>query len=836
MPQNSTPLKFRKFLDNVIANKIPDLDLSEFGLSYIPEEVCNLTFLKTLRVGDTKIYNFIFPENMGNLSSLEQLHIHNTQLEELPDSIFEIKSLKLLCLGGNMLRTINPNIIQLYNLEALHIAHNRFTEFPKEILSLINLRSLDISENAISFLPQEIRHLKRLQRFDIERNKFKIPKEILERNPKELIQYILDYQESRNRRALLEAKLIFIGSGGVGKSSLIKRLIKNEYDPKLTKTDGIEISDWSVKRKRDSIKLHIWDFGGQEIMHATHKFFMTSRSAYVVVINPRVQDKYGDLELEYWLKLIRSYAGIVPIVVVINKCEVHQMPIAKEELQSKYPNIVAFVETSCEKNVGIKELKNNIQKGIAKLEHIDDKLPETYFIIKEELEKINKDYIEYKEYEKLCKRIDPSFRPESKVTLVGLLHDLGVMLNFKENRMLKDTQVLNPEWVTQGVYQLINYPDLIKNKGILKVTELSKILDNNQYPTEKEQFYITDIMGHFELSFQLEGKSDTYFIPGAFPKDKPLFNWPYLASNLLRFQYHYDVLPTSIFSRFMVKIHRLIRKTDFWLNGVVIQFENCEALIKADFEEKTITVEVAGSGNRRVLLSIIREKFDDVHSNFKDINIKREIPIDNENKVLVSYDDLLLYEEANEESIFVPQLKTRFKVKYLLDGIEDEEIRKNRTLDSRKKAGVSMFISYSHSDEVLKDKLKTHLSNLANNNKIKTWDDREIPAGDEWEEEINNFLDTSEYILLLISSDFLSSKYCYSVEMQKAIERHNNKEAVVIPICLRSCDWSGAPFGKLQGLPKDMKPVTSWSNEDEAFTNIAKGISKSIENYLAKPH
>ncbi len=834
MKKKRTPIRFSDALEKIIVEQNPLLDLRVFSIAFIPPEVCSMTFLKVLYIGDINSSSIDFPNELKNLTSLEAFHIHGTGIEELPDAIFEIPNLKLLCLGGNRLSKINPKISNLKMLRELNLSKNSFTQFPKELLLLENLTSLRLSDNKLSTLPNEIVNLKKLRRLELYNNNFKVPKEILTTKPKQLIQYILDYKTAKTKRALLEAKLIFIGSGGVGKSSLIQGLTTNKYNPNLPKTDGIEISDWSVKRHTDKIKVHIWDFGGQEIMHATHKFFMTSRSAYVLVVNPRTQDKYGDSELEYWLKLIRSYAGIVPIVVAINKCEVHQMSIAKEDLKNKYPNIVGFVETSCEKKIGIDELNELIGKAIGKLEHIDDQLPEAYFDIKEELEKINKDYIEYGEYEDICRKIDPNFKVESKVTLVGLLHDLGVMLNFKENRMLRDTQVLNPEWVTRGVYQLINYPNLIKNKGVLKASELPIILDQLRYPNPKEQFFITDIMGHFELSFQLEGKTDTYFIPGAFPKDKPVFQWNYSTSNLLRFQFHYDVLPNSIFSRFMVKIHRHIRETDFWLNGVVIQYDNCEALIRADFEEKIITVEVGGSGNKRMLLSIVREKFEDVHSNFKDISIKQEIPIDSENKVLVSYDDLVLYEIANEEFIFIPQLKTRFKVKNLLDGIEDEETRKEKINDMKEGEGVSMFISYSRADEVLKDKLKAHLSNLVSNDKIRTWDDREIPAGNRWEEDINQFLETSEFILLLISSDFLASKYCMSVELKKAIERHDAKSAIVIPISLRSCDWSGASFGKIQGLPKDMKPVTSWPNEDEAFTDIAKGISKSIDTYLSK--
>jgi len=793
----------------------------------------NLSKIKRLFLGPQHLEVLSF-DNLDKLIQLEELHIHGTKLTELPEIVFELINLKVLCVGRNKLEKFGSNINKLKKLKVIYAPTNNFSTFPSELLTLTELRELNLSRNRLSHLPPEIKLLKKLKRLSLLDNKFKIPKELFGNKPKELIQYILDFQNAKNKLPLLEAKLIFIGSGEVGKSSLIQRLINNKFDPDLKKTDGIEISDWTVTRRNDNIKVHIWDFGGQEIMHATHKFFMTNRTAYVLVINPRNQDKYGESDIEYWLKLIRSYASAVPIVVVINKCETHQMSIAKEELQEKYSNIIGFVETSCADNIGISKLKNYIKKAIAKLKHIDDKLPITYFEIKKKLEDINKDYIEYKDYEKICKKIDPEFQSESKKTLVRLLHDLGVMLNFSDDRMLKDTQVLNPEWVTHGVYQLINYPELIKNKGILKASELPQILNDKLYPTSKEQFFITDIMRHFELSFQLEGKVDTYFIPGAFPKDKPLFKWSYFSSNLLKFQYHYDILPGSIFSRFMVKIHRYLRDTDFWLNGAVIQFENCEALIKADPEEKIISIEVGGNGNRRSLLSIIREKFEDIHCNFKDIQIKRQIPLDSENKILVNYDELILFEEAKEELIFIPKLKTKFKVKNLLNGIEEESNRLTKFSDFKTGNGVSLFISYSHADEVLKDKLKAHLSNLVNNNIIRTWDDREILPGNEWAKDIEYFLETSEIILLLISSDFLASKYCTSIELKRAIERHDKGDAVVIPISLRSCDWSGAPFGKIQGLPKDMKAVTSWPNQDEAFTDIVKGISKKIDSFQNK--
>ncbi|MBD2679725.1 MULTISPECIES: GUN4 domain-containing protein [Nostoc] len=144
---------------------------------------------------------------------------------------------------------------------------------------------------------------------------------------------------------------------------------------------------------------------------------------------------------------------------------------------------------------------------------------------------------------------------------------------------------------------------------------------------------------------------------------------------------------------------------------------------------------------------------------------------------------------------------------------------------------LRLFFSYSHKDEALRDELAKHLTILEWQGVISSWHDRKILPGEEWDHQINDNLNTADIILLLISSDFLFSKYCWDVEVKKAIERHNAREACVIPVILRSVDWSGAPFGKLQALPKNAEPVVSrnWHNQDEAFTDVARGIRAAAE-------
>ncbi len=152
--------------------------------------------------------------------------------------------------------------------------------------------------------------------------------------------------------------------------------------------------------------------------------------------------------------------------------------------------------------------------------------------------------------------------------------------------------------------------------------------------------------------------------------------------------------------------------------------------------------------------------------------------------------------------------------------------------------GLRIFYSYSHKDERLRRKLEMHLSVLQQEGLIAEWQDRNINAGTEWKSEVDTHLNTAHIILLLISADFLASRYCYSVEMKRAIEKQEAGEAHVLPVILRPVDWKGAPFSHLQTLPTNGTPVTDrkWHNQDEAFANIAQGIRKVIEKQATKAH
>jgi hypothetical protein len=146
---------------------------------------------------------------------------------------------------------------------------------------------------------------------------------------------------------------------------------------------------------------------------------------------------------------------------------------------------------------------------------------------------------------------------------------------------------------------------------------------------------------------------------------------------------------------------------------------------------------------------------------------------------------------------------------------------------------LSIFISYSHADEALKESLVKHLTPLKQMGLIDTWHDRKIPPGAEWKPEISRNLEAARIVLLLVSIDFINSRYCYEIELDKALEMHDEKRARVIPVILRSCLWQHTSFAKLQAVPKDGKPVNSWLDRDEALSSVAESVKQVAEELMS---
>ncbi len=300
---------------------------------------------------------------------------------------------------------------------------------------------------------------------------------------------ILDYyfRIFAAQRPLNEAKLILVGRGGVGKTSLVKKLLFNNFNEHETKTEGIAISEWHLTlHDSETIRLNLWDFGGQEIMHATHQFFLTQRSLYLLVLEGRQGGE--DADAEYWLKLIESFGTeddgtIAPVLIVLNKSSLNPFDLNRQALLRKYSFIKGFLVSDCKTGIGIKELRVSIEKEIDRLPHLRAAFPASWFAIKDKLASMPNNFITFAEYRALCQEAGEK-ECKSQDFLATHMHNLGVALNYKDDPRLRDTHVLNPRWVTSGVYALLNDPELLRRNGELRLNDVGRILDPVKYPRQ----------------------------------------------------------------------------------------------------------------------------------------------------------------------------------------------------------------------------------------------------------------------------------------------------------------------------------------------------------------
>jgi len=361
------------------------------------------------------------------------LNLGGLGLEEIPSRITELKQLKKLWLHSNNLKEIR-HINQLPSLQELYLYDNQIEEI-KGLENLPALTKIDLSDNQISELPHSILD-KGLPIFwslpkdendskgiYLKNNPCKTPPpEIIRRGNDAIGTYFKELDKSD--RLLNEVKVILIGDGGAGKTSVVRRLLGQGFDPEEKQTHGIKISDEIFPIESNDLKVNFWDFGGQEIMHSTHQFFLTKRCLYLLVLDSRKDEK-----AEYWLKYVRSFGGDSPVLIVINKTDENAVfDLNRKFLNQKYSNIKGYYHVSCkeEKNSGLQSLKTDLLEYLWNLELREAVFPANWFKVKDYFQEMRQDYISYPEYQNICKE-NGVYELDSQNILLGFLNDLGII-------------------------------------------------------------------------------------------------------------------------------------------------------------------------------------------------------------------------------------------------------------------------------------------------------------------------------------------------------------------------------------------------------------------------
>jgi internalin A len=638
-------------------SQLTQLSLGGNQITQIPEEIAQLSQLTQLHLDGNRITEI--PEAIAQLSQLTQLYLWNNQITEIPEAIAQLSQLTQLHLSHNQITQIPEELAQLSQLTQLNLSHNQITQIPEELAQLSQLTQLSLSYNQITQIPEAIRRLEKLETLDLRGNPLPIPPEILQGEkfyePGD-VRTILDfYFQTRDPNAteeLNEAKLLIVGEGDAGKTSLAQKLLDPNYKlkPQEPSTEGIDVLRWEFQQANGKpFRVHLWDFGGQAIYHATHQFFLTERSLYILLVDDRRENP----NLCYWLSIIELLSSKSPVFLVQNEKQDCRCQINVSQLRRDFDNLEKNYTTNLATHRGLDELKRAICHRITTLDHVGTPIPKPWANVRHVVENYaqRKTRIDVSEFFNLC--ATQGFNKSDKHAMLSLskyLHDLGILLHFQKDSTLKHLVILRPEWATNAVYKVTKNKQVIANCGYFTDDNLREIWSDDEYDDLHDE--LLQLMKNFKLCYEIPpDRSGRYIAPQLLPLEPPNYTWDDTDNLIVR--YEYDFMPKGILTRLIVEMHRLICRVDppqpplkrgensdllkvplkkgdlggspgvadrsdlVWRDGVLLTDGYANAEVIENYHQREIRIRVSGT-QKKTLLERIRYELWKIHSSYDD--------------------------------------------------------------------------------------------------------------------------------------------------------------------------------------------------------------------------
>ena len=623
--------------------------------------------LQSLDLHNTQIRNL---SPLSKLLSLQSLDLHNTQVKDF-SSLSVFHNLKSLDLTSTQIQDISP-LTELHNLKILKLSNTQVSNL-LPLAKLYKLQSLELQNTKVNDLSPltklrklhyldlkytyahditPLKGLRKLNRLGLSGLALQsIPKPLFNLNLPFIFNHVSDkkryieligstistqpislfQQDRRVIRAyydaelvdVREAKVIFLGDGGAGKTHTIKRILKNGTDDTIdTRTTlGISITNYPATGNNGPFRINFWDFGGQENMHAMHRCFLTERTCYVVVISNRWN---LDTQARYWLDNVRSFAPKAPVILAVNKWEgISACPMDTNRLYQDYPNlrdVTLYTAKGGDPADFTATLTRFIVRHAEELDSNAMQLPVDWAAIRQELVELadnNEWYIDHNKYYEICERhgLGGIENNPIRTWLLDWLNDLGVCFSHHENQ--NNYNVLNPRWLTSAIYILLNSNKNYSQNGIMPFGSIETLLEAPSWDKlcisderddipdyilteqgfhpktgtcvlrplsyEKEQWlHILAVMRKFELSYPVSNNEE--FIPALCDSEIPKNLYPTQYHSRISYEFRYSFLPDSVVQRLMVRMCRHRQFSALWRNG--FRFE--------ETSQKLITVVDAG--------------------------------------------------------------------------------------------------------------------------------------------------------------------------------------------------------------------------------------------------
>ena len=722
-----------EFIGNLPA--LQSLNVSYNRLTKLPEFIGNLPALQSLDVSFNQLTEL--PESIGNMSALQSLDVSYNQLTELPEFIGNLSALHRLEAAGNRLVTLPGAIGNLSALHRLDVSDNRLTAIPAEIGKLFHLETLNVCQNLLETIPDEIHALKELKRLDIDHNPIReFPAQILALHnldtldlasltlhqlpagimkhglefrfndddwirdggirltdtvlatqpislfmqPREFIQAYFDAPKV----SVNEGKVIFLGDGNVGKSYTIQRILcdgkPGAYETDMT--PGISINRFPVEQDGRHFDIQFWDFGGQEVMHAMHRCFLTHRTCYVVMVTDRQPDLDG--RARYWLRNIDSFAKGSDVLLVINHWEDYapNNELNYTQLYTDFPNLLGNITVSakCASQAEFRGLIEKIINMASRLDSTSMEFPVQWDLIRQELMQMAEkgtNYIDQNQYFQICENNgleDANIRR----WLLEWFNDLGTCFSYHQDAAKQDLteyKVLNPQWLTNAIYILILNGRKFTKNGVIRREGIRHLLENpingtllDVTYTAAECEYVLEVMRKFTLSYAVSQEEE--FIPALCPNETPKDLYPAGYKMHLKYEREYTYLPDSVVHQLMIYCYQHLRVDKCWRKGLCIELPafGLTAVVSMGSSDRLLTIDVYSDGRRHLweLLQPILNAIDRINDK---LNLKAKDHVWPETII-----DGKKYADDRFELEFVLSLKRGNKMRQPKSCVEGKEV------------------------------------------------------------------------------------------------------------------------------------------------------------------
>ena len=669
-------------------------------------DLSSLQHLPPLHTLDLSVNKISAISSLQHLTQLHTLYLRQNQISDI-SSLQHLTQLHTLDLRSNQISDIS-SLQHLTQLHTLYLSSNKILDI-SSLQHLTQLHTLYLSSNKISAI-SSLQHLTQLHTSDLQHNQISdispllpliekgipISLEPFDKNkeinlfinpithpPLEIVeqgnQAILNYFEALKKGgevALYEAKLLIIGEGGAGKTSLTGRIKDANAPMPEASTEGIDIVPYEFTTSDgNAFRVNIWDFGGQEIYHATHQFFLTKRSLYILLDDTLKDDKTaGDPTFDYWLQVVELLSENSPVLIVQNEKSDRKKELDMPSIKGRFPNVMEDIATNILTCRNLDTVRAALQYHVQQLPHVKNKLPKQWVDIRTELEQMAsiKSYISLEDYLELCAKHDIA-EEEKALLLSSYLHDLGAFLHFQDNLVLRDFFILRNDWATDAVYKVLDNQKVKVQVGYFTKTDLEFIWQDKQY--RHKHLQLLALMEKFQLCFALKDRNEpTWLAPQLLPIETPNYEWSQKDNLLLR--YRYGFMPKGLLSSFIVRMNRYVQLLEkAWRSGVFLERENTDALVRETYGSREIVIAVRGA-HPKELMTLIAEELDKINESYgSKLVVKKLIPCNcktckpSETPYFYDYNNLKRRKERGRTTIECEISYEDVPVQDLLDGV-----------------------------------------------------------------------------------------------------------------------------------------------------------------------